>query len=69
VLIATLGKKHPAADGKVVANQEIRESIVEIGIRKVARAANVNRETVALIANGGPVKSSTLARVVGSLSQ
>ena len=51
-------------DGKVVADQELRRRILEIGIRKLARASEVNRETVALIAKGDPVKPSTLAKVV-----
>lgn len=52
------------SDGKVVADQELREQIVEIGIRKIARRSGVNRETVALIAKGGQVKPTTLAKVV-----
>jgi hypothetical protein len=39
----------------------MRNQIAEIGIRKVARESNVNRETVAMIARGGRVKASTLA--------
>jgi hypothetical protein len=35
-------------DGKMVADQEIRKRIAEIGIRRVARDSWVNRETVAL---------------------
>ncbi len=53
-------------DGKTVASDAIRKRIVEIGIRKVARESGVNRETVALIAKGKAVKSTTLHRVIKS---
>jgi len=52
------------SDGKMVAVEDIRKQITEIGIRKVARGSNVNRETVALIADGRLVKPNTLAKVV-----
>jgi len=52
------------ADGKVKADEEIRKRIVEIGIRKVARETGINRETVALVANGKTVKSGTFRKVV-----
>ncbi len=52
------------SDGKMVADKEIRKQIKEIGIRKVARETKVNRETVALIANGSPVKPNTLNKIV-----
>jgi hypothetical protein len=51
------------SDGKVVADKDLKKWIVEIGIRKVARETKINRETVALIANGKPVKASTLAKI------
>lgn len=53
-------------DGKVVADSETRKRILKTGIRRVARESGVNRETVALIANGNPVKQNTLATVVKS---
>ncbi len=49
-------------DGKVVADLELRNWIIKIAIRKVARETGVDRETVALIAKGDPVKRSTLAK-------
>ena len=56
------------AGGKVIADPETRNRIVEIGIRTVARRTGINRETVALIANGQKVKASTLARVTKCMS-
>jgi hypothetical protein len=56
-------------DGKVVADTAIRRRIVEMGIRNVARASGVNRETVAMIAKGNPVRSKTLARVIAGRPQ
>jgi len=52
------------AAGMVIASDEIRARIVEIGIRKVARAAGVDSKTVMLIIRGVPVKRSTLAPVL-----
>ena len=51
-------------DGKVKADAETRKRIVEIGIRKVAREIGINRETVALVANGKAVKSRTFRKIV-----
>jgi DNA invertase Pin-like site-specific DNA recombinase len=51
-------------DGRVVADKETRTRIREVGIREIARATKINRETVSLIANEGRVKPSTLARIV-----
>ncbi len=57
------------ARGKMSASDEIRKRMIEIGIREVARRSGVNRETVALITRGQPVKAVTLRRVVGALSE
>jgi len=51
------------SDGKVVADAGVRKRIMEVGIRKVARGSGVNRETVAIIAKGNPVKVGTLSKV------
>ena len=56
-------------DGKAVADQETRRRITEIGIRKLARAIGLNRETVAFVANGLPVKAITLQRVIKGVSK
>ena len=52
------------AEGKVIASNEIRKQIVEIGIRKVARETGLHSDTVTLIARGIPVKPSTLQTVI-----
>jgi len=52
--------------GKMVADEQTRNWIKETGIRRVARDSKVNRETVALVANGEPVKPSTLAKLAQS---
>jgi hypothetical protein len=57
------------ADGKVVADKETRERIVEVGIRKVARATGINKETVLFISQGKPVKAITLAKVMRFISE
>jgi hypothetical protein len=54
-------------DGKMKADDETRKRIVEIGIRKVARETGINRETVALVANGKTVKSRTFRKIVDSM--
>jgi hypothetical protein len=51
-------------EGKMIASDKIRKRIVEMGIRRAARIAGINRETVAIIAKGEPVKPSTLQRVI-----
>jgi hypothetical protein len=56
------------SDGEVVADQETRRRIAEVGIRKVARISGVTRETVALIVQQKRVKPATLAKVLGSLN-
>jgi len=56
-------------DGKTVADAQTRERIKQIGVRKVARETKINRETVALIADGKPVKPSTLAKIIGFLER
>jgi hypothetical protein len=52
------------SDGKTVADQELRKRIVEIGIRKTARATKIDSKTVMLISRGERVKPSTLARLI-----
>jgi hypothetical protein len=52
------------SDGKMVADDKTRKQIKTIGVRKTARESGVDRETVAIIANGKAVKSSTLAKVM-----
>jgi hypothetical protein len=54
--------------GKAIADDEIKAKINEIGIRKLARHTGINRETVAMIAKGMPVKPITLAKVLQFLS-
>jgi hypothetical protein len=51
------------SDGKTGAEQELRERIVEFGIRKTARATKIDSKTIMLIAGGERVKPSTLAKV------
>ena len=50
-------------DGKMKADEEARRRIIEIGIRKIARETGINRETVALVANGKTVKGVTLRKI------
>jgi hypothetical protein len=52
-------------DGKVVADKVTRKWLIEMGIRKVARESKVNRETVALVAEGKRVRPGTLAKIDG----
>jgi len=52
------------SDGKTVADQELRKRIVEIGIRKTARATQIDSKTIMLISRGERVKPTTLARVI-----
>jgi len=52
------------SDGKTVADQELKQRIAEIGIRKTARATKTDSKTIMLIYRGGKVKPRTLARVV-----
>ena len=54
------------SDGKVVADRAIRQQIIQIGIRKVARESGIDRKRVALIAHGEPVKPVTLQKVINS---
>jgi hypothetical protein len=56
------------SDGKMVADDETRQQITESGIRKIARESKINRETVALIANGKPVKAITLEQVLDAVA-
>jgi hypothetical protein len=51
------------SDSKTVADEELRKRILEFGIRKAARATNADSKTIMLIAKGGRVKPSTLAKV------
>ena len=55
--------------GKVKADEEARKRIVEIGIRKRACETGINRETVALVANGKNVKAVTLRKIVAFLAK
>jgi hypothetical protein len=52
------------AEGKVIASETMRKRIVKIGIREVARMTGLDRETVALIAKGEPVKAVTFRRLI-----
>jgi hypothetical protein len=52
------------SDGKVVANKETRDRIVEIGLRKIARETGIDKETVLFISQGKPVKAITLAKII-----
>jgi len=51
-------------DGKTVADQELRTKIVEIGIRKTARATDTDTKTVILISRGERVKLGTLKKII-----
>ena len=51
------------SDGKTLAEPDVRKRIVEIGIRKTARATKTDSKTIMLISRGERVKHSTLARV------
>src|SRR5277367_4149358 len=55
------------SDGEVVADKETRDLIVKMGIRKVARLTGIHSDTITRVANGMPVKPSTLAKVVAFL--
>jgi hypothetical protein len=55
------------SNGNVVADKAIRERIIKIGIRKLARVTGIHSDTITVIARGKRVKPSTLARVVGFL--
>jgi hypothetical protein len=55
------------SDGKVIADEAIRERIVEIGIREMVRLTGIHSDTITLFANGKRVKPKTLAKVVGFL--
>jgi len=50
-------------DGKTVADQKLRERILEFGVRKTARATETDSKTVMLISRGERVKPRTLAKV------
>jgi hypothetical protein len=51
------------SDGKVIADKETRKRIGKIGVRQLAHKSGIDRETVALIAKGKPVKPITLNRL------
>jgi hypothetical protein len=53
------------SDGKAVADQEDRERILKIGIRKTARETGIDTKTIMLICKGERVKPSILAKVLG----
>jgi hypothetical protein len=57
------------SNGKVVADNETRERIVQTGIRKVARETGINKETVLFICQRKPVKAITLAKVSRFISE
>lgn len=50
-------------DGKAVVDNELGKWIKETGIRRIARKSGLDRETVALILRGQPVKQNTLAKL------
>jgi hypothetical protein len=52
------------SDGKVVADEETRKKIVQLGLKRVARDTGIDRNTVRLITRGEPVKRTTLAQVI-----
>jgi len=51
------------SDGKVIADKELRERIIEIGIREISRETGIHTDTVTLIAKGARVKAATLVKV------
>jgi hypothetical protein len=57
------------SDGKMVADNETRRRIIEIGIRKIARETGIDKETVLFISQGKPVKAITLAKVIRFISE
>jgi hypothetical protein len=52
------------SDGKVVADEETKKRIVEIGLKRIARETGIDRNTVRLITRGEPVKPKTLAQAM-----
>jgi len=59
-------------DGKLVADKRTIESIIETGIRKTARATNLDTKTIMTIVRQGAVRTNTLAKVlkfVGTLAK
>jgi hypothetical protein len=56
------------SDGKTIADPELRERMVEIGIRKTARATKIDSKTIMLISRGEGVKPSTLAQIIEFVS-
>jgi hypothetical protein len=52
------------SDGKAVADQEDREKVLKMGIRKTARETGIDTKTIMLICNGERVKASTLAKLI-----
>ncbi len=57
------------SEGKMVADEETRRRLVEIGIRKTARETGIHSDTVTLIARREPVKPITLAKIVSFIAQ
>jgi hypothetical protein len=57
------------SDGKTIADPDFRQQIIDVGIRKVARATQTDSKTIMLISRGGRVKPSTLAKVRKFLSE
>ena len=56
-------------DGKTVADQELRNRIRKVRIRKTASATKTDSKTIMLISRGGRVKPSTMAKVRKFLSE
>ena len=54
------------SDGKAAADPELRKQIVDMGIRKLARATKIDSKTIMLISRGEHVKASTLAKLIKS---
>jgi hypothetical protein len=52
-------------NGKVIADKELQNRIVEMGIRKLARQTGIHSDTITLIAKGTAVKANTLSKVLG----
>ena len=57
------------SEGKVVADEETRKRIIEIGIKRITRETGIDRNTIRLITRGEPVKPTTLARVIAVIQR
>jgi transposase-like protein len=49
---------------QIVANEEIQQQILNIGIRKLERAMGVSHQTINRILKRGHVRRKTLAKIV-----